>query len=90
MIIERLKAKKERDKQVRDALDKFAEMQTELANIQQKKEKVTEQNREVYLSSLRDKMHEKSEEKRTAKKLAPANKPPKPNTGKQNNTVNLH
>lgn len=92
MIIERLKAKEERDKQVREALEKFAEMQTELANIQPRKEKVTDQNREAYLSSLRDKLREKSQSPvytSTAKKLAPANKPPKPNTGRQNNSVNL-
>ncbi len=82
MIIERLKAKEERDKQVREALEKFAEMQSGLANIQKKKENVPEQNREEYLHSLQEKLREKSQNPDgTAKKLVPANKPPKPNMG---------
>ncbi len=94
MIVERLRAKEERDKQVRDALDKFAEMQTELTSIKQKKQEVTTENREAYLSSLRDKLREKSEHvdeiktaKKKAKKLAPVNKPPKPNSGRHGNPV---
>ncbi len=95
MIVERLRAKEERDKQVRDALDKFAEMQTELTSIKQKKQEVTTENREAYLSSLRDKLREKSEHvdevktAKKAKKLVPLNKPPKPNAGRQDNPVNL-
>ena len=95
MIIERIRAKEERDRQVKEALAKFAEMQTELASIKQKKQESTSQNREAYLSSLRDKLKEKSthvEEVKTAKKaknLAPLNRPPRPNVGTQNKPVNL-
>jgi len=86
MIIERIRAREERDKQVNDALAKFAEMQTELAGIKQKKQETTmatSESREAYLSSLRDKVKEKSThvgEVKTANKVTPINRPPLPIT----------
>lgn len=80
---------------MKEALEKFAEMQIELAKIKKKKEEATYSNREAYLKSLKDRLKEKSdsvEQMKAAKKvrkLAPLRPPPHPNKPIEDIPVNL-
>lgn len=72
MLLERLRAKQEKDRQVAEALAKFAAMQAEIKNGVSKKVEETTEKREAYLKAMRDRLREKSqrvEEVKTAKKL---------------------
>jgi site-specific recombinase len=74
MLLERLRAKQERDRQVAEALAKFAAMQAEIKNGVNKKVEETTEKREAYLKAMRDRLREKSqrveeEKPKTAKKL---------------------
>lgn len=72
MLLERLRAKQEKDRQVAEALAKFAAMQTEIKNGVNKKIETTTEKREAYLKAMRDRLKEKSEKVeavRNAKKL---------------------
>ncbi len=74
MLLERLRAKQEKDRQVAEALAKFAAMQAEIKNGVSKKVEETTEKREAYLKAMRDRLREKSQreaeqEPKTAKKL---------------------
>ena len=79
---------------MKEALEKFAEMQTELGKLKKKKEEATTNNREAYLRSLKDRLKEKSENveqikvAKKVRKLAPL-RPPRPNKTTENVPVNL-
>ena len=82
MLLERLRAKQEKDRQVAEALARFAAMQTEIKNGVTKKIETTTEKREAYLKAMRDRLKEKSqkvEEVKKAKKLVQesASSPPK-------------
>lgn len=71
MLLERLRAKQEKDRQVAEALAKFAAMQAEIKNGVNKKVEETTEKREAYLKAMRDRLREKSqrvEEVKTAKR----------------------
>lgn len=79
MLLERLRAKQEKDRQVAEALARFAAMQTEIKNGVHKKIESTTDNREAYLNAMRNRLREKSqrvEEVKRAKKLEQANTNP--------------
>ena len=79
MLLERLRAKQEKDRQVAEALARFAAMQTEIKNGVTKKIETTTEKREAYLKAMRDRLKEKSqkvEEVKKAKKES-ASSPPK-------------
>lgn len=83
MLLERLRAKQEKDRQVAEALAKFATMQAEIKNGVIKKVEETTEKREAYLKTMRDRLREKSqrvEEAKTAKKLAQEKSIPSPQT----------
>lgn len=83
MLLERLQAKQEKDRQVAEALAKFAAMQAEIKNGVNKKIEETTEKREAYLKAMRDRLREKSqrvEEVKTAKKLDKENSIPSPQT----------
>lgn len=61
MMLERLRAKQEKDRQVAEALAKFAAMQTEMKNDVNKRIEMTTENREAYLKAMRDRLKEKSQ-----------------------------
>ena len=76
MLLERLRAKQEKDKQVAEALARFAAMQSEIKNDIHKKTETTTENREAYLKAMRDRLREKSqrvEEVKGLKKLTQEN-----------------
>lgn len=79
---------------MKEALDRFAEMQTELAKLKKKKEEATFSNREAYLKSMKERLKEKSENveqikaAKKVRKLAPL-RPPRPNKTTENVPVNL-
>ena len=81
MLLERLKAKQEKDRQVAEALAKFAAMQTEIKNGVNEKIEVTTKKREAYLKAMRDRLKEKSqrvEEVKMSKKLVQGQSNPAP------------
>ena len=83
MLLERLRAKQEKDRQVAEALAKFAAMQAEIKNGVNKKIEETTEKREAYLKAMRDRLREKSqrvEEVKTVKKLDKENSIPSPQT----------
>lgn len=84
MLLERLRAKQEKDRQVAEALAKFAAMQAEIKNGVNKKVEENTEKREAYLKAMRDRLREKSqrveEEPKTAKKLEKERLIPSPKT----------
>lgn len=58
MLLERLRAKQEKDKQVAEALARFAAMQMEIKTGIHKKIETSTENREGYLKTLRDRLRE--------------------------------
>lgn len=63
MLLERLRAKQEKDRQVAEALAKFAAMKAEIKNSTNKKTEtqITTEKREAYLKTMRDRLKEKSQ-----------------------------
>ena len=84
MLLERLRAKQEKDRQVAEALAKFAAMQAEIKNGVNKKVEENTEKRETYLKTMRDRLREKSqrveEEPKIAKKLEKERLIPSPKT----------
>lgn len=83
MLLERLRAQQEKDRQVAEALAKFAAMQAEIKNGVNKKVEETTEKREAYLKAMRDRLREKSqrvEEVKTAKRLEKEKSIPSPQT----------
>ena len=81
MLLERLRAKQEKDRQVAEALAKFAAMQAEIKNSVNKKVEETTEKREAYLKAMRDRLREKSQrvvEVKTARKLEKDKSNPSP------------
>ena len=81
MLLERLRAKQEKDRQVAEALAKFAAMQTEIKNGVNKKIDTATEKREAYLKTMRDRLREKSqreEEVKATKKLTQEKSSPSP------------
>ena len=81
MLLERLRAKQEKDRQVAEALAKFAAMQAEIKNGVIKKVEETTEKREAYLKTMRDRLREKSqrvEEVKMTKKMAQEKSIPSP------------
>ena len=68
MLLERLRAKQEKDRQVAEALAKFAAMQTEIKSGVTKKIEATTEKREAYLKAMRDRLKEKSQKVEEVKK----------------------
>lgn len=77
MMLERIRAKQEKDRQVAEALAKFAAMQMEMKAEAENKMKTTLENREAHFKALRDRLKEKSDKVQEVKvakktrKLAP-------------------
>ena len=83
MLLERLRAQQEKDRQVAEALAKFAAMQAEIKNGVNKKVEETTEKREAYLKAMRDRLREKSqrvEEVKAAKRLEKEKSIPSPQT----------
>ena len=68
MRLERIRAQKEKDRQVSEALAKFAAMQMEIKAEVENKMKTTSENREAHLKVLCDRLKEKSDKVQEVKK----------------------
>lgn len=68
MMIERIRAREEKDRQVAEALAKFAAMQMEMKAEVENKMKSTLENREAHFKALQEKLKEKSDKVDEVKK----------------------